>query len=141
MATEIQFLNVNWFAIVVCSIFSHILGFIWFGPLFGKLWLKYSGWKMDDIKKRSTNMGVRFATAYFLNGFMIYVLALLIHALQIETYTGVVGLVFVIYFGFIAPFQFYSVLWEGHKIEFYLINTSQRLAILLLGGSIYYLMS
>ena len=36
--------HVNWIAIVVCVVAAMALGFVWYGPLFGKLWLELMGW-------------------------------------------------------------------------------------------------
>mgnify|MGYP001090013640 CR=1 FL=1 len=35
--------RVNWIAVVLGGVFSMILGFLWYGPLFGKLWLRTIG--------------------------------------------------------------------------------------------------
>jgi uncharacterized membrane protein YpjA len=32
--------EVNWLAVIVCAVLSMVIGFIWYGPLFSKPWVK-----------------------------------------------------------------------------------------------------
>ena len=38
-----EFAQVNWIAIVIVAVFNMILGTLWYGPLFGKLWMRIIG--------------------------------------------------------------------------------------------------
>ncbi len=44
------FCQVNWIAVVVGTIFNMFLGFMWYGPLFGPLWLKLISKTKEEIK-------------------------------------------------------------------------------------------
>ena len=45
-----MFADVNWLAVLVCTIASVFLGFIWYTPiLFGKIWMKELGFKEEDF--------------------------------------------------------------------------------------------
>lgn len=46
--------QVNWIAIIVGGVFNMALGALWYGPLFGKLWLKVTGKKADEIQSSAT---------------------------------------------------------------------------------------
>ncbi len=48
------FAQVNWIAVVVGAIFNMALGTMWYGPLFGKLWLQVIGKKKDEIESSAT---------------------------------------------------------------------------------------
>ena len=48
------FAEVNWITVVVGAVFNLSLGAAWYGPLFGKLWLKVIGRKEDEIQSRVT---------------------------------------------------------------------------------------
>lgn len=39
---------VNYWAILGCVAFAMVLGFLWYGPLFGKLWSREMGWTEAD---------------------------------------------------------------------------------------------
>ena len=73
------FVQVNWIAVVLCAIFSLLFGALWYGPLFGKFWLKVIGKKQDEIQ-RSASMYI----LPFLAGLIsAYILAVLIEGLAI----------------------------------------------------------
>jgi len=42
--------NVNWIAVIVGGVFNMVVGSLWYGPLFGKLWLRVIGKKQEDIQ-------------------------------------------------------------------------------------------
>lgn len=87
------------------------------------------------------NMGSLFAGAFVIQFITNYTFAVLLQALRVESLEGVWKLGLFLWTGFVGTILFNTVLWEGHKVQFYLINASNRLATIMLGGTIYYLMS
>ncbi|MDV6235770.1 DUF1761 domain-containing protein [Leptospira ellisii] len=66
-------IHANYLAILVGVVANFVIGFIWYGPLFGKTWAKEVGHKEDsqpDSKKMLVSMGLMvigsFLTAYVL---------------------------------------------------------------------------
>lgn len=53
--------NINWIAIVVAAILPLGTGFLWYGPLFGKAWMKETG--MTEEKAKSMNPGKTYGLA------------------------------------------------------------------------------
>lgn len=47
-------MQVNWIAVVLGGIFNMALGALWYGPLFGTIWLKAIGKKADEIESSAT---------------------------------------------------------------------------------------
>lgn len=43
--------HVNYLAVVVSAVVAMVIGSFWYGPLFGKLWMKLNGFTSADIKK------------------------------------------------------------------------------------------
>lgn len=41
--------DLNWFAVVVAAVAQMILGFLWYGPVFGKTWLAAMGKTQDQL--------------------------------------------------------------------------------------------
>jgi hypothetical protein len=65
--------NINWIAIVVAAILPLGTGFLWYGPLFGKAWMKETG--MTEEKAKSMNPGKTYGLAVvfaFLIAFFIW---------------------------------------------------------------------
>jgi hypothetical protein len=55
--------RINVPAVLVCGVASLALGFLWYGPLFGKAWAGYTGWTEEKIK---TIPAKRMAGTYLL---------------------------------------------------------------------------
>lgn len=70
--------EINYWAILVCGIASMILGMLWYGPLFGKMWMKVVG-ATDMDKERRKEMqkraGPLYIVTFLLALFQTYVLA------------------------------------------------------------------
>jgi len=47
------FTQVNWIAVVVGGVFNMAFGALWYGPLFGKAWLRATGKSSDEIKSNA----------------------------------------------------------------------------------------
>lgn len=57
--------NVNWLALVVASISTLVVGFIWYNPkVFGTIWMKEIG--MTEEKAKKANMGLIFGLSVVL---------------------------------------------------------------------------
>ncbi len=70
-------------AVLGIGIFSMILGFIWYGPLFGRKWSEMIGVNPDDleaVKKMQKNAGPLYGVQFLLTMFQMYVLAHFINA-------------------------------------------------------------
>jgi hypothetical protein len=57
--------GINLWAILVGGVSSMVIGFIWYGPLLGKAWARYTGWTEDKIKSLSgKTMGVTYGLTF-----------------------------------------------------------------------------
>ena len=41
--------SINYLAVLVSAVSAMVLGFLWFGPLFGKEWSKAMGWTEEQM--------------------------------------------------------------------------------------------
>lgn len=53
--------DINWLALIVASILPLATGFLWYGPLFGKAWMKESG--MTEEKAKQMNPAKTYGLA------------------------------------------------------------------------------
>ena len=44
-------LGINWLAVAVCGLGTIAVGFLWYGPLFGKAWGRLTGWTDDKVRE------------------------------------------------------------------------------------------
>jgi hypothetical protein len=134
---------VNYWAILVCGVASMVLGSIWYGPLFGKVWASLSGFaNIDEAKKQEMMKGMTrsyaltfiaaLITAYILSHVMIFASSYMNVSASSAGVTSAIWM----WLGFIAPVTLGSVLWEGKPWTFWVINNGHSLAQLLLFGII-----
>ena len=61
----ISFSVVNWLGVILGTVLSMVLGFLWYGPLFGKTWLALIGKTEEEIEADPT-VYIKTAVAAFL---------------------------------------------------------------------------
>ncbi len=57
--------NMNWIAVLVAALAGFVVGGLWYGPLFGKAWMKARGLSEDELKQG--NMALIFGTTLLLS--------------------------------------------------------------------------
>src|SRR3989338_8118559 len=106
--------EVNYLAVLVAAVASFLLGWLWYGPFFGKPSMKLSP---------VTAMILGFLTYLII----AYVLAGFISILNAATIVEGMKIAFWIWLGFIATTTLGSFLWEGKSIKLYLLNNAYNL--------------
>ena len=131
---------VNYMAIFAAAILSMVLGYLWYGPLFGKEWMKLMGVSKEKMEKgmKDGDMMKLYGLQFVGSLLMAFVLA---HALEFaSTYLEVEGISagfqtgFWNWAGFIAPITLGTVLWEGKPWKLWFMNNSYYLVTLLSMG-------
>ena len=119
-----------------------VVGYLWYGPLFGKMWLQLTGRSMDSMNDPAAkSMMMRGYAIQFVGSLlMAFVLA---HAIVFaSTYMKVSGIAagleagFWNWLGFIAPVTVGMVLWDGKPWKLWFLNNGFYLVTLLLMGII-----
>ena len=124
--------QVNWLAVLACVVANMALGILWYGPLFGKVWMAQMGWdssKMEAVKKE-VNMGMNYGVTTVGALAMALVLA---RVLNLADWTGTLDWVrsFKIagafWLGFVAPVMVGGVLWERKSWAWFALNGGYHL--------------
>lgn len=71
-------MTINYWAVLVCSVFAMFWGYVWYGPIFKKKWLEVIKANEADLAARSTmEKGIwkLYITQFLLAFFQIWVLA------------------------------------------------------------------
>lgn len=120
--------SVNYLAVLVAGIASMVLGYLWYGPLFGKQWMALSGMTDQNMEEaKAKGMGKLYFVAFIGSLVMAYVLA---HFVQVWNPVGAAGaftLAFWTWLGFVATVMLGSVLWEGKSVKLYFLNAVYQL--------------
>ncbi len=130
---------VNYLAILVAAVLSMVIGSIWYGPLFGKPWMKMMGMSKESMKNMKPNDMMKLYGIQFVGSLvMAFVLshALVFAAAYLRTSGISAGLQtgFWNWAGFIAPVTLGSVLWEGKSWKLWALNNSYYLVSLMAMG-------
>ncbi|MEK7141583.1 MAG: DUF1761 domain-containing protein [Patescibacteria group bacterium] len=131
---------VNLIAVFSAAVASMSVGYLWYGPLFGKLWMKEMGMKGTMSEAAILGMAKSYAIMFVGSLVMAYVLA---HAIFFaSTYLNMTGLPagimsgFWNWLGFVAPVTLGSVLWEGKSWKLWILNNGYWLVTILVMGVI-----
>ena len=116
---------VNWMGVVVAAVLSVVLGFIWYGPLFGKVWMKHSGVNMPDHKPSASEMAKPMFLSFIGAGIAAYVLSMVG-----ASYSGA----FWLWLGLVIPVYVNIKAWEMKSWTFVAVNTGYWLVYLLIAA-------
>ncbi len=131
---------VNYWAVLASMVVMMVLGYLWYGPLFGKQWSRLMGWSDETMREmqQKGNMAKSYGIMALGALVMSFVLShSLVFASAYLHESGVwAGLQtgFWNWLGFIVPVSFGGVLWEGKPWTLWMINAGYYLVGLLLIG-------
>ena len=127
----LEFTELNWLAIFVATAVAFALGGLWYGPLFGKAWMRAIGKTESDVKPSAAPFIISFFTALLTS----IVLAALIKSLGIDTLGGGLLLGAITGVGFIATAMASDSAFCGWGMPLYLIQSGYRvLYSIIIGG-------
>ena len=134
-------ITLNYLAVIGAAVASMIVGFVWYGPLFGKLWMKLSGITTADMESgKKKGMAKTYLLAFVGSLVMSYVLAnfLVFASAYFNEVSVKGGLItgFWSWLGFVAPVTLGSVLWEGKSWKLWFLNNAYYLVTLSVMGLI-----
>ena len=127
---------VNYYAIAVCGVASMALGMMWYGPIFGKVWMKLMGFTQAHMEAaQKKGMGPSYIlsflssslTAFVLSGYLAYDGSLAIANAMVVLF---------IWVGFYATTALSPVLWEGKSWKLYFIGIAHQLVQLAMFAAI-----
>lgn len=130
-------MQIHWLAILAAAVAGFVVGGLWYGPLFGKAWMKARGIDCDDPGK-GANMVQIFGTTFVLN----LVAAFMLDHLY-NTYDAPVGLhhslviAGIIGVGFIATSIGVNYLFSRLPRALFLIDAGYWIVMYLAMGAIF----
>lgn len=127
-------ITINYWAVVGGAIFLFVMGMVWYGPLFGKMWMKIMGvehMSKEEIAKVQKEMMPMYAIQVFLGLVTSYVLYLFVKMSGMGMYVA-----FLIWLGFAMPLAA-GAMWDtkkGYAMRKFLIVAGYQLVTLLILG-------
>jgi len=123
--------TINYLAVLVAAVASFVLGFLWYGPLFGKPWMKMMGFTPKSVKKMKLSPMQAMGLGFLISLLTPYVLSHFVDYLEVTTFAGAVQLAFWFWLGLVAPVQTGVFLWEGKPFKLFVLNTIYNLLVLI----------
>ncbi|MCB0823944.1 MAG: DUF1761 domain-containing protein [Bacteroidales bacterium] len=135
-------IQINFVAILIVVVANFVLGFLWYTPLFGKIWGREMGYDMNE-KPKSSEMIKGMVFMIIGNVLFAWVLA---HNMAAWTFVpgsedippfqnAMMASIFT-WMGFYFPVDLGSVVWERKSWKLFFINTGYHLASLMVAALI-----
>ncbi len=134
---------VNYLAVFLAGVSNMVIGFLWYGPLFGKPWMKYVGFTPEKLKKAQKNMGPTYGLMFVSALVMAYALFHFIWYAAPGSYTLFIAVKTAVWawLGFIATTILSGFMFspERKSYKLYFIDAGYYLAALVVMAVIIYL--
>ena len=131
MDASIAFQHINWLAVVVAAASPFVIGSLWYGPVFGKLWMRLTGISKGTPGQNS--MGLTMGLTAVLN---------LIIATSLALFIGGGNAQFGFFAGLAAGLTFVAMalgviyLFESRPFKLWLVNAGYQVVVFTLMGTI-----
>lgn len=127
--------DINYLAVLVCGVISMVTGFLWYGPIFGKAWMKAVG-KTEEELKENFNPGKTYTLSVISSLITALALAYLLSLTEANTIMDALRVAITGWLGFVAAVFYLNSLYEGKTIGLVAINTGYQLVNLVVYGII-----
>lgn len=124
----------NLVAIVVAAIAQFIIGWIWYGPLFGKTWMSMMGMSQQSMSREG--MGKTMILSFVGSLVTAAVLSMLVGWMGAKTLNAGIAAGFWAWLGFVATVTLSAVLYAKMSWNLYILNNAYYLVSLAVMGAI-----
>lgn len=119
--------NINYLAVLASGVIMMILGYVWYGPLFGKPWMKLIGITKSSMEGKGSEMAKNYGMMFVSALVLSYVLAHVLYAFQSDSIGMALQGAFWIWLGFIATTMLSGVIWTKKPLKLYAIEAGYYL--------------
>ncbi len=106
-------MSINFWAVLVCAVLSIIVGGVWYGAIFGRIWMRL--FKMDQVDSVTMERKKKEARKLYLIQFLLTLFQVYVLAIFLSSVSGVTAVSnsLWIYAGFVLTIIGGGVLWTG----------------------------
>jgi hypothetical protein len=133
--------SINFIAVIVAAVAAFVIGFLFHGPVLGKLWMRLANIKMTGNEKLSdmygkmvSNFAVNLVTAGALA--VVYALASTSPFISGSAIWNGIIIAFVVWLGFLVTSTSIEVVWMGKSFKLWLYESGCSFVVMLAMGAI-----
>lgn len=131
-------MEINYWAVIVSAVVSIVIGSLWYGPLFGKAFMKAMGmneWSEEKKAAMKKSMTMSYVLQAVASLVMFYVLARFMVGMDQMSVQGGLTTALWVWVGFVLPLNLGDAVWGG-KWSLFRINSGNMLVTLVAVGAI-----
>ena len=125
-----MFENINYVELLASGVAAMVIGYAWYGPLFGKIWMKESGVTQAKIEAGKKDMPKTYSLMFISALLQAFVLSVIIGLSGATDIMSAATVALWVWLGFVATVKFSDVLFEGKSQTLFGINTGYTLVTL-----------
>ncbi len=132
----------NLYAVFGAALATFVVGFLFHGPLFGKLWMRLAGIQMPDPMPSFSSMIPQMVQNYIANVVIAFAMAAGFQYLASSPYIGALnwwwGLLVstAAFVGLVAPITTYNVIWMNESKKLWLFEFASQLTSFAVLGAV-----
>jgi len=117
--------------VLVAAIVTFVIGALWYGPLFGKQWMKLTGMTKAKMKKGKDKIPMLYLGGFIATLITAYALSVVLRYSGVSMMTEGVEITFWVWLGFIGAISFGGMLWENKPFSLWILNNCYYLLTLI----------
>lgn len=121
---------VNYIAVLGAAVAAYVVGALWYGPVFGRAWMKLSGITRESMKDMPLTPAVAMTLGFITTLLTSYVMAVFVTLLGPINAQAALTLSFWIWIGFVMTTLAGGPLWEGKSFKLFAFNSAHSLVAL-----------
>ena len=125
--------GVNWIAVIVATVLLEVLGFLWYGPLFGEAWT--AAMANPPVTDAAGAMNMKMGLGVVNTLIVVLGLDWLVRRLGAASLTAAVMVSLAAWFFFSFTTQALEYLYMGMTLNFVVINMGYLLAAFVIAGA------
>ena len=131
-----MFENLNYIALLASGAASMVVGYVWYGALFGKSWMKESGITQAKIEAGKKEMPKTYGMMFIGSLITAYVLSVFIGLAGATDIMSAAQVAFWAWLGFVATVMLGGTLFEGKSWTLFALNAGYNLVIFVVMSAI-----
>ncbi|HLC78694.1 MAG TPA: DUF1761 domain-containing protein [Candidatus Nanoarchaeia archaeon] len=117
--------EINYLAVIIVSVVNFFIGFLWYGPVFGKAWIKAMKFTPSDVKKtKEKGMAMPMFIAFITSLITTFVLSTFVGLAGADSIVDGAFIGILVWLGFFLTASIGSMLWESKSASLFYLNTT-----------------